>query len=206
MQIRTNSFADGAVIPERNAFAKHHPEERVTLAGNANPHLEWSEVPDGTKSFAVICHDYDVPSDGDDVNQPDREIPSELPRVDFFHWVLVDVPSDVRSIDEGRVAEGVVPGGRDRDTDLGRHGLNDFTDWFAGDADMAGEYFGYDGPAPPWNDSILHHYVFTVYALDVEHLDVEDDFTGHDARVAMEGHILAEASIEGTYTQNPRLL
>lgn len=206
MEIRTNSFEDGGVIPERHAFAKHHPEDRVTFAGNANPHLEWSEVPEGTKSFAVICHDYDVPSVGDDVNQPDREIPADLPRVDFFHWVLVDVPADVRRIEEGQVAEGVVVGGRDRETALGRHGINDFTGWFAGDDEMAGDYVGYDGPAPPWNDSIVHHYVFTVYALDVERMDVEGDFTGHDVRAAMAGHILDEASIEGTYTQNPRLL
>jgi phosphatidylethanolamine-binding protein (PEBP) family uncharacterized protein len=48
--------------------------------------------------------------------------------------------------------------------------------------------------------------VFTVYALDVDRLDVNGDFTGHDVREAMQGHILAEASVEGTYTQNPRLL
>jgi phosphatidylethanolamine-binding protein (PEBP) family uncharacterized protein len=48
--------------------------------------------------------------------------------------------------------------------------------------------------------------VFTVYALDVSQLDVEGDFTGHDVREAMQGHVLGEASIEGTYTQNPRLL
>jgi Raf kinase inhibitor-like YbhB/YbcL family protein len=206
MQIETTSFADGDVIPERCAFAKHHPVDRVTFAGNANPQLAWSDVPPGTKSFAVICHDYDVPSVGDDVNQPDREIPSDLPRVDFFHWALVDIPSEVRAIEEGQVADGVVSGGRGRETSLGRHGLNDFTGWFADDADMAGEYFGYDGPAPPWNDSIVHHYVFTVYALDVERLDVDGEFTGPDVLVAMDGHILAEASLEGTYTQNPRLL
>jgi len=39
----------------------------------------------------------------------------------------------------------------------------------------------------------------------VEKVDVEGDFTGHDVRNAIEGHVLAEASITGTYTQNPRL-
>ena len=39
--------------------------------------------------------------------------------------------------------------------------------WFASDKDMAGDYHGYDGPCPPWNDEIPHRYVFTVYALDV---------------------------------------
>ena len=79
MDITTTSFAEGGVIPERCALAKHHPETRVTFAGNANPHLEWTGAPEGTRSFAIIAHDYDVPSRGDDVNQPDREVPSELP-------------------------------------------------------------------------------------------------------------------------------
>jgi len=208
MELRTDSFAEGGAIPDRCALAKHHPETRVTFGGNLNPHLEWSGVPEGTRSFALICHDPDVPSVGEDVNQPDREVPAELPRVDFFHWVLVDLPADVRSIEEGEVASGVVPGGQKaHDGPHGsRQGLNDYVGWFAGDPEMAGDYYGYDGPAPPWNDSIVHRYRFTVHALDVDRLDVEKGFTGHDARAAMEGHIIAEASIEGTYTQNPRLL
>ena len=49
--------------------------------------LRSTKVPAGTKSFALICHDFDVPSRGDDVNQADREVPADLARVDFFHWV-----------------------------------------------------------------------------------------------------------------------
>lgn len=208
MRLTSSSFEDGDPIPERYAFAKPHPDDRVTLSENVNPHLQWSDVPEGTKSFALICHDYDVPSQGDDVNQPDREVPEDLARVDFFHWVLVDVPADKTTIAEGEYSAEVVAGGQGQDeaAPVGRTGLNDFTGWFAGDADMAGNYYGYDGCAPPWNDSIIHHYVFTVYALDVPSLDVAGDFTGHDVRSAIEGHVLAEASIEGTYTQNPRLL
>ncbi len=99
-----------------------------------------------------------------------------------------------------------LPGGRDAATTEGRQGLNDFTGWFAGDPEMGGDYFGYDGPAPPWNDSVVHRYRFTVYALDVERLDVPAVFTGQDVRDAMDGHVLDEAFVEGTYTQNPRLL
>jgi phosphatidylethanolamine-binding protein (PEBP) family uncharacterized protein len=40
----------------------------------------------GTKSFAIVCHDPDVPSKGDDVNQEGRAVPRSLARVDFFHW------------------------------------------------------------------------------------------------------------------------
>lgn len=208
MELTTSSFENGGTIPARHGFAEADPETRVTLAGNVNPHLSWRAVPEGTRSFALICHDYDVPSVGDDVNQEDREIPADLPRVDFFHWVVADLPADLRSIEEGVFADGVVVGGQDvADGPHGSHqGLNDFTNWFSGDPDMEGNYHGYDGPAPPWNDSIVHHYVFTVYALDVESVSVAERYTGHDLRQAIADHVLAEASIEGTYTQNPRLL
>lgn len=208
MDITSNSFSDGEVVPARYAFAKPDPDTRVTLSENINPGLEWTDIPEGTRSFALICHDPDAPSRADDVNQPDREVPEDLPRVDFFHWVLVDIPADKTSIAEGDFADGVVVRGKPsgQGPQGMRQGRNDFTGWFAGDEEMAGSYFGYDGPAPPWNDSIPHRYVFTVYALDVEDVDVEGDFTGHDVRSAIDGHVLAEASITGTYTQNPRLI
>ncbi len=135
-------------------------------------------------------------------------MPSDLPRVDFFHWVVVDLPAELRSIAEGEFSDGVVAGGQRVPTGPHgcRQGLNDYVGWFAGDAVMEGHYYGYDGPAPPWNDSIVHRYVFTVYALDVESTDLEDDFTGYDVRDAIAGHVLGEASVTGTYTQNPRLL
>ena len=81
-----------------------------------------------------------------------------------------------------------------------------YTGWFANDADMKGDYFGYDGPCPPWNDSIAHRYVFTVYALDIDRVPVEGKFTGTDVRRAIEGHVLAQASYTGTYALNPKLV
>ena len=208
MQLSTSSFTDGGTIPARYAFSRSHPDNHVALSENVNPSLDWTEVPDGTKSFALICHDYDVPSVGDDVNQEDREIPADLRRVDFFHWVVVDLPGDLRAIAEGEFADGVVVGGQQvEDGPHGsRQGLNDFTGWFAEDADMRGNYYGYDGPAPPWNDSIIHHYVFTVFALDMDSTLVYGNFTGRDVRAAIDRHVLAEASVVGTYAQNPRLL
>jgi Raf kinase inhibitor-like YbhB/YbcL family protein len=68
---------------------------------------------------------------------------------------------------------------------------------------MGGDYYGYDGPCPPWNDEIAHRYTFTVYALDVARLALEDRFDGHAVRKAIVGHVLAEAAITGRYTLNP---
>lgn len=208
MKLTSNSFTDQGVVPERNAFGKPDGQNHVALAGNANPHLAWSDVPEGTQSFAVICHDPDVPSKPDDVNQTDREVPASLPRVDFYHWVLVDIPATTTDIAEGAYSDGITPRGKAGPLALDgtRQGINDFTSWFAADRDMNGDYFGYDGPCPPWNDAIPHRYIFTVYALDVAELPFEGKFTGNDAIKAMQGHILDQASITGMYTLNPRLI
>jgi len=207
MRLHSDSFADGGPIPEAFAFGRADPRTRVTLAGNRNPHLAWDDVPQGTKSFAVLCHDRDVPSSGEDVNREGREVPASLARVDFFHWVLVDLPASLRSIAAGEFSDGVTPKGKGGPAARhgARQGVNDYTAWFAGDHDMAGDYYGYDGPCPPWNDSVIHHYVFTVYALDVEQLALSGRFDGAQARAAIEQHALARASITGTYTLNPRL-
>ena len=54
---------------------------------------------------------------------------------------------------------------------------------------MSGDYFGYDGPGPPWNDERLHHYVFTLYALDSARCAVEGRFGGPEVLTALEGHV-----------------
>jgi len=207
MKLTSQSFSDQGRMPARNAFGKIDPQMHVALSDNANPHLRWEGAPAGTRSYVVICHDVDVPSRPDDVNQEGRAIPADLPRVDFFHWVLVDIPADTHEIAEGAYSHGITTRGKGGpitpfDT---RQGINDYTSWFASDRDMSGDYFGYDGPCPPWNDSILHRYVFTVYALDVERLEVEGRFSGPDVIAAMQGHILAKAHITGIYTLTPAL-
>lgn len=207
MKLVSNSFLDQENIPTRFAFGKIDKQNRIALSDNLNPHLEWSDIPEGTKSFVVICHDVDVPSKPDDVNQDDREIPESLPRVDFYHWLLIDIDANTTSIAEGSYCNGVTPRGKAGPLALDntRQGLNDFTSWFANDRDMSGDYFGYDGPCPPWNDSIIHRYVFTVYALDTSELTIEGKFNGVQVLNAMQGHILGQASITGLYTLNPRL-
>jgi Raf kinase inhibitor-like YbhB/YbcL family protein len=210
MKLWSDSWVNGERIPVRYAAGKPDGSGGVTFSDNVNPHLAWSEVPAGTKSFALICHDFDVPSKGDDVNKTDREVPADLARVDFFHWVMVDLPAALTEIKEGRFSHDFTPKGKSGPAVTvlsgARHGLNDYTGWFAGNPEMAGDYFGYDGPFPPFNDSLIHHYVFTVYALGVERAPVEGKFTGAQVREAIYPHVLAEATHSGTYTLNRRLL
>ena len=206
VQLTSETFDDGGAMPRRGALAAPADPGPVTFSDNRNPHLAWTDVPPGTRSFAVTCIDRDCPSAPDDVNQPDREVPAALPRVEFVHWLLADLPADVRTIDEASHSETMVAGGKSADASpVGVHGRNDYTSWFAGDPDLGGEYHGYDGPAPPWNDSIPHRYDFTVYALDVESVGLEAGFSLTDLRDAMDGHVLATATITATYATNPRL-
>lgn len=206
MKIWSEAWANGEAIPERFA-AGRLGAEGVGFSDNLSPPLAWADLPAGTQSMVLICHDFDVPSRGDDVNQADREVPADLPRVEFFHWLLVDVPATEQGFSEGQWSRGFTPRGKPGPATDGaaRQGLNDYTGWFAADADRAGAYFGYDGPFPPFNDSLVHHYVFTLYALDLARLPVEGDFTGPQVREALTGHVLGAATWSGTYTLNRRL-
>ncbi|MBK9446421.1 MAG: YbhB/YbcL family Raf kinase inhibitor-like protein [Betaproteobacteria bacterium] len=207
MQLTSTSLTDNQPISGDFAFCTPDPAHHVCLGRNHNPQLAWSGAPAGTRSFAIICHDPDVPSRGDDVNQEGRTVPASLPRIDFFHWVLVDLPASVVEVAEGEFSNSVTPRGKPGPTSLhgARQGINDYTGWFASDGDMSGDYHGYDGPCPPWNDERIHHYVFTVFALDIEHLPLEGKFGGQQARDAMAGHIVGQASITGIYTLNPNV-
>jgi Raf kinase inhibitor-like YbhB/YbcL family protein len=206
MELFSTSFVDGGKVPTSCALAVPADPGPVEFAGNRNPNLSWSGAPAATESYVITCIDHDCPSAPDDVNQADREVPASLPRVDFTHWLLANVPAAVTGIEEGSHSHGVTPRGKAADAaPVGIHGLNDYTSWFAGDPDLAGLWHGYDGSAPPWNDSIPHRYVFSVYALDVDALDIEPGFTVDELVGAMEGHVLDSASITGLYALNPRL-
>jgi len=203
MQLRSDSFNDGDFIPSEYALGKTSADAKIDFADNKSPHLAWDDLPEGTKSVAILCIDRDAPTKPDDVNQEGRVVPADLPRADFSHWVLVDLSPDA-SIEEGAFSDGVTAKGKDGpDAPLGaRQGINDYTAWFAGDPEMAGDYYGYDGPCPPFNDSIVHRYDFTAYALDVARLDVGGKLTAPDVLAAMKGHILAQAGIRGKYKIN----
>ena len=147
MKLWSDSWTNGDRIPERHAAGRPDGAGAAPFSDNLNPHLAWSDVPAAAKSMVLICHDFDVPSRGDDVNKPDREVPSDLPRVDFFHWVMVDIPAHLTQLAEGEYSRGFTPRGKPGPAVQGvpgaeaaRHGLNDYTNWFAGHATMAGPY------------------------------------------------------------------
>lgn len=198
MKIHSNSFEHGQPIPAE--FAMGTPEG---FGGNRNPQLAWEDVPAGTKSFALLCIDTDAPTDGALVADADTPIPVAHPRGEFVHWAVAGIPADVREIPAVSCSDGITKQGKDAGVDAGgRRGLNDYTGWFAGDAAMGGQYFGYDGPYPPAHDLRVHRYFFRLFALDIETLALPEVFTTGDVFKAMHSHVLAEAATYGTYTLN----
>jgi Raf kinase inhibitor-like YbhB/YbcL family protein len=121
--------------------------------------LGWSEPPPGTKSLALICDDPDAP------------------RGTWVHWVLFNLPSQARELEEGVPTRETLGNGA-------KQGKNDFGN------------VGYGGPAPPKGKP--HRYVFTLYALDVA-VDLPPGATMAQLMGAMKGHILAEGQLVGNY-------
>ncbi|MGE5276722.1 MAG: YbhB/YbcL family Raf kinase inhibitor-like protein [Acidobacteriota bacterium] len=102
----------------------------------------------------------------------------DAPRGTWIHWVLYDIPPSVTSLPEGVPPREKAPG-------LGTPGKNDFGS------------LGYGGPAPP---SGTHRYFFRLYALD-RSLSLAAGATAGELRRAMEGHVLAQGELMGTYSR-----
>lgn len=204
MRLISPAFDEGNPIPRRFGFCAPDPDTRVTFGDNRNPPLEWSDVPEGVKSFAITIVDGNAPSK-ELANTEGDEIPADASRSDFAHWLIADLDAERRAVDEAEFSQGVTPRGKQGLSGGPVEGVNDYTDWFEGDAEMEGTYRGYDGPCPPWNDSVAHRYTFTVHALDTASLDLPDEFGLGDLEAAIEGHVLGRAAMTGTYTLNPRL-
>ena len=138
----------------------------------------------------------------DDFNKEGRSISASLPRVNFIHWVMTDIAAKEGSLAEGECSDGITPGGKD--TPPGppgsQQGINDYTGFMSSDANMAGNYHGYDGPCPPWNDEIPHHYRFKLFALDIESCELKGAFTADNVFAAIKGHVIDQCELTGVYS------
>jgi Raf kinase inhibitor-like YbhB/YbcL family protein len=199
LTVSVDHFKNGGVVPTRYAYCVPAAHGHAANGSNVSPAIAWSRGPAGTKSYAIIVFDTDVPTVFTNADKEGQTLPASMPRRDFYHWVYVDVPPAVTSLPEGADSNGVVsqgkPVGKAR---YGVRGANDYSD-----PKTQPPHGGYDGPCPPWNDTVVHHYHFRVYALDVARLPLAGAFTGPEALAAMRGHILAQGEVVGRYSTNP---
>jgi Raf kinase inhibitor-like YbhB/YbcL family protein len=129
---------------------------------NLSPQLSWSDPPAGTKSIALMCFDPDAPTGSG-----------------FWHWVLVNIPADVRSLElgAGDPKSGKLPPGA----------LLTRTDFGAP---------GYGGPCPPAGDH-PHRYVFTLFAVGIDKLPVAADTSAAVVGFQLNFNSLAKTAIMG---------
>ncbi|HWP64959.1 MAG TPA: YbhB/YbcL family Raf kinase inhibitor-like protein [Candidatus Limnocylindria bacterium] len=113
------------------------------------------------------------------VDDPDAPDPA-APRMTWVHWVLYDVPPGATGLPAGVKAQDLPAGAR--------QGKNDW------------KQTGYRGPCPPIG---RHRYFHKLYALDVV-LGDRDALTKAELERAMEGHVLAQAELMGTYQKQGR--
>jgi Raf kinase inhibitor-like YbhB/YbcL family protein len=155
MTLTSDAFGDRQPIPRR-----------YTCDGDGvSPALTWSAGPVNTAAYALIVDDPDAPSGV------------------FTHWVLYDLPPDVR----------MLPSGVSRGEQLaqgGKNGKNSFGQ------------LGYGAPCPPHGGG-PHRYRFTVYALHVA-LGRPAGLSKDETLAAMRGHALDTGQLIGTYERQGR--
>lgn len=151
IQLTSPAFKQGEPIPSK-----------YTCDGaNVSPALAWSNLPQGTKSLALICDDPDAP------------------KGIWVHWVIFNIPAKESGLPEAVPADTTLSNGATQ-------GLNDF------------KLSGYGGPCPP---SGRHRYFFKIYALGSV-LKSGPETTKKDLLQAMEGHILGQGQLMGTYQRS----
>ena len=143
LNLSSAAFQDGGTIPTR-----------FTCSGrDFSPPLRWSDIPRGTRAFAVLMQDVDA----------DR----------FLHWSVLDIPSALHRLAEGRVPPEVV------------ETKNSFGDT------------GWGGPCPPEGDD-PHRYVFAIYALD-ETLGLDGGASPDDVQSAVADHAVGRGTLTGLF-------
>jgi len=135
------------------------PKKFTCDGADVSPALTWSDPPKGTAAFALIVDDPDAPAGT------------------WVHWVIYDLPADIRELPEGVPHEYQLANGA-------QQGRNDF------------RRIGYNGPCPPRGNA--HRYYFKLYALD-SNTNLKPGASKAELEHAMKGHVLAHTELVGKF-------
>ena len=126
---------------------------------NISPELSWSNVPEGTKSFALTVYDPDAPTGSG-----------------WWHWVVFNMDTKTRRLEKG--------------IDLSKtSAIESMTDFGKP---------GFGGACPPKGDK-SHQYIFTIYALDIDKIDLNEKSNPALVGYYINSHTLSKASIISYY-------
>jgi len=149
LTLASPAFKDGEAIPIRHTCD----------GADLSPELKWNDPPAGTVAWALVCHDPDAPAG------------------DWVHWVIYDIPGELRGLPEGLPDSPELEfGAKQGKTDFGRP--------------------GYGGPCPPPGKK--HHYLFELYALK-EPSGLKAGATREQLMNAIRDKVITQAILTGTY-------
>ena len=158
--LTSSAFKDGGQLPVK-----------YTIDGDkVSPPLKWDNPPKGTKSFALLMDDLDVPVEYGGI---------------FIHWMVYDIPANVRELSEGASPTGKLP-----------PGSRELPNFYAqvGMADSPMAKYG-----PPWPITPNHRYQFTLYALKVDKLGLAASAGYEDFQKAVKANMLQSSTLMGIF-------
>lgn len=137
--------------------------------GNWSPGLQWQGVPAGTRSFALTLFDPDAPTGSG-----------------WWHWVVYNLPAQTRALPEG---VGLQNAEQARRAGMPAQAVQGRTDFGKP---------GYGGACPPAGDP-AHRYVFTLWALDTEALQLDEDASAALVNFMIRQHALGSTQLTARY-------
>jgi Raf kinase inhibitor-like YbhB/YbcL family protein len=157
MKLASTSYQDNQSIPVK------YTNIGVSGGQNVSPQFSWSEFPDRTKSFVLAIIDI-------------HPIASN-----WVHWMLIDIPSNIISLDENCSNTSRIPlNSKELINSFGKK--------------------GYGGAQPP-KGSGKHEYVATIYALDTEKINLSGQISETELLREIKSHILDKAVLSGFFSR-----
>ena len=147
------AFKNGEIIPDQYS--------NTPLGKNISPPLNWENPPEQTKCFAIIVEDIDAPIVGI-----------------ISHWVLYNIPSERRELEEGIPRQEAFADGMLQGRNFYKHNA-------------------FMGASPPYG---THRYYFKIYALDA-YLKVDPKMTRKKLLKEIESHIIKQTQLMGLYSR-----